>query len=47
MRLRLNLHGVVSIESVQQIEEEEYEEIVKKAAVPQPAKVTALHITTS
>ena len=40
VRLRLNLHGLVSIESVQQVEEEEYEEVVEKPAAP-PAKVCA------
>jgi heat shock 70kDa protein 4 len=32
VRVRLNLHGIVGIESAFQTEEEEYEEVVKKAA---------------
>ncbi|KAK9830242.1 hypothetical protein WJX72_010520 [[Myrmecia] bisecta] len=32
VKIRLNLHGVISVESVQQIDEEEYEETVPKAA---------------
>ena len=32
VKVRLNLHGVVSVESAQQIEEEEYEETVQKPA---------------
>ena len=31
VKVRLNLHGLVTVESVQQVEEEEYEEVVKKA----------------
>jgi hypothetical protein len=31
VKVKLNLHGVVTVEHVQQIEEEEYEETVKKA----------------
>ena len=31
VQVRLNLHGVVSVENAQQIEEEEYEETVRKA----------------
>ena len=38
--MRLNLHGVVSLESVQQVEDEEYEEVVKKR-VPNPAAAKA------
>ena len=34
----LNLHGIVGVQSVQQIEEEEYEETVPKQAAP--AKVS-------
>ena len=30
----LNLHGIVGVQSVQQIEEEEYEEAVPKQAAP-------------
>ena len=30
----LNLHGIVGVQSVQQIEEEEYEETVPKQAAP-------------
>lgn len=33
VKVRLNLHGVVGVESVQQVEEEEYEERVKKPTV--------------
>ena len=33
MRVALNLHGLVVLESVTQVEEEEYEEVVKKPAV--------------
>ena len=36
VKVKLNLHGVVGVDQVQQIEEEEYEETVKK---PAPAKV--------
>lgn len=32
VRISLNLHGLVTLESVTQLEEEEYEEIVKKPA---------------
>lgn len=43
VRLRLNLHGVVSVESVQQVEEEEYEEVVVvKKPPPAAAKVPVL-----
>jgi Hsp70 protein len=38
VKVRLNLHGIVAVESVTQIEEEEYEETVKKSTVA-PAKV--------
>ena len=37
-QVKLNLHGVVGVESAQQIEEEEYEETVK-VYEPAPAKV--------
>lgn len=30
VKVRLNLHGVVGVESVQQVDEEEYEEKVKR-----------------
>ena len=40
VRISLNLHGLVVLESVTQLEEEEYEEIVKK---PAPAKVNLPH----
>ena len=36
--MRLNLHGVVSVENAQQIEEEEYEETVRKAPAVVDAK---------
>ena len=39
MQVRLNLHGVISVENAQQIEEEEYEETVKKAPAVVDAKV--------
>ena len=39
VKVKLNLHGVVTVEHVQQIEEEEYEETVKKAPA---AKVRAV-----
>lgn len=32
VKVRLNLHGVVGVESVQQVDEEEYEEKVKRPA---------------
>ena len=32
VRVKLNLHGIVGVESAQQIEEEEYEETVPKEA---------------
>lgn len=32
VRVKLNLHGIVGVESAQQIEEEEYEETVSKEA---------------
>lgn len=38
VKVRLNLHGVVGVESVQQVDEEEYEEKVKRPI----AKVKAL-----
>ena len=38
VKVKLNLHGVVGVDQVQQIEEEEYEETVKK---PVPTKVCA------
>ena len=34
VRVGLNLHGIVGVQSVQQIEEEEYEETVPKQAAP-------------
>ena len=34
VKVRLNLHGILGVESVQQIEEEEYEETVTKKAEP-------------
>lgn len=39
VKVRLNLHGIVAVESVVQVEEEEYEETVKKAPSA-PAKVS-------
>lgn len=36
VRISLNLHGLIVLENVTQLEEEEYEEVVKK---PAPAKV--------
>ena len=33
VKVRLNLHGVVGVESVQQVDEEEYEEKVKRPVV--------------
>ena len=36
MKVKLNLHGVVGVEDAHQIEEEEYEEVVKKPA-PEPS----------
>ena len=39
VKVRLNLHGVVGVESVQQVDEEEYEEKVKRPV----AKVTFYH----
>lgn len=41
VRLALNLHGITSVESVQQIDEEEYEETVKK----QPAAPVSSNAT--
>ncbi len=38
VKVRLNLHGVVGVESVQQVDEEEYEEKVKRPV----AKVNVL-----
>ena len=38
MQVRLNLHGVVSVENAQQIEEEEYEETVRKVPAVVDAK---------
>ena len=32
VKVKLNLHGVVGVESVQQVDEEEYEEKVKRPA---------------
>lgn len=40
IKIKLNLHGVVILESVQQVEEEEYEETVK-VYEPAPSKVRA------
>jgi len=39
-RISLNLHGMLTLESVTQHEEEEYEEVVKKPAakVPPPPR---------
>ena len=37
VKVRLNLHGILGVESVQQIEEEDYEETASKKA--EPAKV--------
>lgn len=33
VKVKLNLHGVVGVESVQQVDEEEYEEKVKRPVV--------------
>lgn len=41
VQVRLNLHGVVSVENAQQIEEEEYEETVKKTPAAAAAKACA------
>lgn len=43
VRISLNLHGLILLESVTQLEEEEYEEVVKK---PAPAKVGMLNCHT-
>ena len=43
VRVKLNLHGIVGVESAQQIEEEEYEETVpKEAAKPNKVRTPAL-----
>lgn len=43
VRVKLNLHGIVGVESAQQIEEEEYEETVpKEAAKPNKVRTFAL-----
>lgn len=39
VRVKLNLHGIVGVESAQQIEEEEYEDTVPKEAA-KPNKVS-------
>lgn len=44
VKVRLNLHGIIAVDSVVQVEEEEYEEIVKKAPSA-PAKVSGYSIT--
>ena len=40
VKVRLNLHGVVGVESVQQVDEEEYEEKIKRPI----AKVTPVSL---
>jgi heat shock protein 4 len=41
VRVKLNLHGIVGVESAQQIEEEEYEESApKEAAKPNKVRQT-------
>lgn len=45
VKVRLNLHGVVGVESVQQVEEEEYEERVKKAAAKVHSHAAYSHMT--
>lgn len=36
VKVKLNLHGVVGVESVQQVDEEEYEEKIKRPVVKVP-----------
>lgn len=42
VKVKLNLHGVVGVESVQQVDEEEYEEKVKRPIVKVPHRVSLM-----